>query len=126
MAGPGNSSGGALPRAPSGQLTADRCCSAGSGCANMRSALLLVGAVLLLAQPAAAPLDVTTHGYPLTTITEPSTGRPRRATSGKYDTESDGEDWHVEPGQTLYGLLPATITNELPLLPTDSTDHLRQ
>jgi hypothetical protein len=92
----------------------------------MRSALLLVGAVLLLAQPAAAPLDATTHGYPLTTITEPSTGRPRRATSGKYDTESDGEDWHVEPGQTLYGLLPATITNELPLLPTDSTDHLRQ
>ena len=88
----------------------------------MRSALLLVGAVLL-AQPAAAPLDATTRGYPLTAITEPSTGRPRRATSGKYDTESNGEDWHVEPGQTLYGLLPATITDELPLLPTD---HLRQ
>ena len=70
------------------------------------ASITLVGAVLL-AVPSAAPAQdaSTTRGYPLTAITQPSAGRPRRATSGKYDTESNGEDWHVEPGQTLYVLL---------------------
>ena len=45
--------------------------------------------------------DEATPGYPLSAITKPIHGRPRRATSGRFDTESNGEDWHVEPGQTL-------------------------
>ena len=47
--------------------------------------------------------EPSASSYPLDSIThlhDPSVS-PRRVTCGLYDTESNGEDWHAAPGQTL-------------------------